>query len=61
VLAAVARDSADAFATIDGTFCAARTPNVRLRSAIAAANETLRVRLRALEHPGLYRLPLEAR
>ena len=60
-LAAIEHESADAFAAIDRTFRAARTPRVGVRSALAAANETLRVRLRAFEHPGLYRAPLEAR
>jgi hypothetical protein len=49
------------FATIDAGFRAKQTPAVRIAGGLRAVNETLRVRLRGLEHPGLYRAPMEAR
>jgi hypothetical protein len=57
----VRRENAAQFAALDAGFAARRTPAVRLRSALAAVNETLRIRLRYAEHPGLYRAPTVAR
>jgi hypothetical protein len=60
-VAEVRRDNAAEFAALDAGFAARRTLAIRLRSALAATNESLRVRLRRLEHPGLYRAATPAR
>jgi hypothetical protein len=49
------RVNAAEFAALDTGFEARRSLGARARAAVAAANETLRVHLRHLEHPGLYR------
>lgn len=60
-IADVLRENAAEFAALDAGFAAQqRSPAARLRSAFAAANEAMRVRLRHLEHPGLYRAPTVA-
>jgi hypothetical protein len=49
------------FAAVEAGFRERRGPAERARAALRGANETLRVQLRRLEHPGLYRGPSEAR
>jgi len=49
------------FAALDAGFRARRGVSVQLASALRALNETLRVELRRVEHPGLYRAPSSAR
>jgi hypothetical protein len=61
VLAELEAENRELFAALDAAFAARRTPAVRRRAALAGLVETLRVRLRALQHPGLYRGPLSAR
>jgi hypothetical protein len=61
LVARIQRENAAAFAALDAGFAARRSGAVRLRSALQGANETLRVALRRLEHPGLYRAPTVAR
>jgi hypothetical protein len=60
-VARIEQEDAAEFALLDAGFEARRPPSVRAAGALRALNETLRVRLRALEHPGLYRAPLVAR
>lgn len=60
-VAEMRRENAADFAALDAGFAARqRSPGARLRSAFASANEAMRVRLRHLEHPGLYRAPTVA-
>jgi hypothetical protein len=49
------------FAELEAGFAALRSPAMRLNGTLRGLNEALRVRLRGLEHPGLYRAPREAR
>jgi hypothetical protein len=60
-LASLAAAERETFARLDAGFRARRTPADRFRATAAALNETLRVRLRALERPGFYRGPTIAR
>jgi len=52
---------AGTFAALEAGFRARRGGPARLSAGLAALNEYLRVRLRLLEHPGLYRAPVVAR
>ncbi len=61
VLAEIGAENRELFEALDAAFAARRTPAVRRRAALSELNETLRVRLRSLQHPGLYRGPLSAR
>ena len=61
LIARLEAERAAAFAELDGGFAARRSPAVRLAGTLRGLNESLRVRLRGLEHPGLYRAPREAR
>ena len=61
ILAELESENRELFAELDAAFTARRTPAVRRRGALAELGETLRVRLRSLQHPGLYRGPLSAR
>ena len=61
ILAELESENRELFAELDAAFTARRTPAVRRRGALAEFGETLRVRLRSLQHPGLYRGPLSAR
>ncbi|MBD5635618.1 MAG: hypothetical protein IAI49_14170 [Candidatus Eremiobacteraeota bacterium] len=54
-LAALQREFAENFALIDAGFRARRTEADRAAATIRAINETIRVQLRRLERPGLYR------
>jgi hypothetical protein len=56
-VAALEQQRAAEFATIDAGFRAHRTLRMRIGSAARAVNETLRVELRRIEHPGLFRAP----
>ena len=60
-VAEISTANAAMFEAIDAGFRARRTALDGVRGAIAAANETLRVRLRTVEHPGLYRASTIAR
>jgi len=60
-VARVARENAAAFAALDAGFAARCTPGIRAATALQGLNERLRVALRGIEHPGLYRGPAEAR
>jgi hypothetical protein len=60
-LAALEAEFADDFARIDAGFRERRTPAVRFAAAVRGGNESLRVALRRLEHPGLYRAPSRGR
>jgi hypothetical protein len=55
LVARIERENATAFAALDAGFAARRSAGVRVRTALQGANEALRVALRRLEHPGLYR------
>jgi hypothetical protein len=55
------RRNAVEFAALDAAFRTRRSAAMRLGTGLQAANEYLRVRLRLIEHPGLYRAPLAAR
>jgi hypothetical protein len=59
-VAAIERQRAGEFEAIDGGFRARRNLNVRAASALRAFNEALRVQLRRVEHPGLFRAPARA-
>ena len=59
-IAAIERESRDAFATLDAGFRARRTAPAILRSSLQGLVEDLRVRARYVEHPGLYRAPMVA-
>jgi hypothetical protein len=61
VLDELETENRELFARLDAAFGALQTPAVRRRGALAEFGETLRVRLRSLQHPGLYRGPLSAR
>ena len=52
---------AASLAALDAAFVARRGPLVRLGGGLRAINETMRVQLRRLQHPGLYRGPSDAR
>jgi len=56
-LAALEQERAAEFAVIDAGFRAGRNLRVRTASALRAFNEALRVQLRRIEHPGLFRAP----
>jgi hypothetical protein len=60
-IAAVARENAAEFAALDAALAARRGPGIRARASLQSANEALRICLRRLEHPGLYRAPTVAR
>jgi hypothetical protein len=49
------------FAELEAGFAALRSPAMRLNATLRGLNEGLRVALRGLEHPGLYRAAREAR
>ena len=57
---AIRLEASDAFAKLDAGFRERRTALVRARTSAASLNELLRVRLRAIEHPLLFRAPVEA-
>ncbi len=61
VIAELEAENRELFAELDAAFAARRTPAVRRRAALCELVETLRVRLRSVQHPGLYRGPLSAR
>jgi hypothetical protein len=61
LLAELEAGQAAEFAALDAGFAALRTPAVRLGGTLRALNESLRVQLRRLEHPGLQRAAGEAR
>lgn len=61
VLATLEAENRELFAAIDAAFALRQTPAVRRRGALAGLVETARVRLRSVQHPGLYRGPLSAR
>ena len=61
LLAGIEAAHATQFAEIDAGFRSLRTPAARFAGTLRGLNESLRVRLRGLEHPGLYRAPIEAR
>jgi len=54
-LAAMEAEFAADFAAIDSEFVRRRTPRMRAASQVRRLNESLRVQLRRLEHPGFYR------
>ncbi len=61
-IARLEREFVDEFAELDAAFARAQTPiGVRVRTALTAVNEDLRMRLRFLQRPGFYRLPVRAR
>jgi hypothetical protein len=60
-LAELEAEFADDFARIDAGFRERRTMAMRAAAALRGANESLRVALRRLEHPGLYRAPSRGR
>jgi hypothetical protein len=60
-IARAEREFAPFLTAVDEGIARRRTPADRLRSTAAELNESLRVNLRALEHPGLYRAPRDAR
>ena len=60
-IAALEREFDADFAAIDAGFRAGRSPLARARTTLRGANETLRVALRRVEHPGLYRAATRAR
>jgi hypothetical protein len=60
-LAALERECASDFATIEAGFRARRTAAMRAAAGLRALNETLRVQLRRIERPGLYRERTHAR
>jgi hypothetical protein len=60
-LAALEVEFAGDFARIDAGFREGRTPAMRVAAAVRGTNESLRVALRRLEHPGLYRAPSRGR
>ena len=49
------------FAELEAGFAALRSPAMRFNATLRGLNEGLRVALRGLEHPGLYRAAREAR
>ncbi len=55
LVARIEAENAPAFATLDAGLAARRTLGVRLSTNLQGLNEELRVALRRLEHPGLYR------
>jgi hypothetical protein len=61
VLEGIAARHAAAFAELDAGFRARRSPAIRAAGSLRALNETLRVQLRRLQHPGLSPWPSEAR
>jgi len=60
-LASLEHENALAAGTLDAAFRARRSPDVVLRTTLQAVNESLRVHLRHIEHPLLYRGPMVAR
>jgi hypothetical protein len=60
VVARIERENAAPFALLDAGFAARRTLAVRARATVTGLNERLRVALRGLEHPGLFRAPTVA-
>jgi hypothetical protein len=60
-LAALEREFAPTFALIDAGFRARRTLLLRASASLRAANESLRVGLRRIEHPGTFRAATRAR
>jgi hypothetical protein len=54
-VAAIRQERAAEFATIDAGFRARRNLGIRMASSARGVNEALRVQLRRIEHPGLYR------
>ncbi len=60
-LAEIATDHAVEFALVDAGFVARRTFAMRAAAGVRGANETLRVALRRVERPGLYRETTHAR
>jgi hypothetical protein len=60
-LAALEREFATSFALIDAGFRARRTPPLRAYARFRAVNESLRVGLRRIEHPGMFRAATRAR
>jgi hypothetical protein len=60
-LARLANESAATFADIDAGFRARRGAAARSAAAVRGSVENVRVQLRRLEHPGLYRAPSAAR
>ena len=55
------RRNATEFASLDAGFRARRTPGMRVRAGFQSLNESVRVRLRLAQQPGLYRAPIVAR
>ncbi len=60
-IAALAAEFANEFSPIEAGFSARRTAAMRAAAAVRGANEALRVTLRRVEHPLLYRAPTRAR
>ncbi|MBD5655389.1 MAG: hypothetical protein IAI50_09420 [Candidatus Eremiobacteraeota bacterium] len=59
---AALQDAARAeFAAIDAGFERARTPSRRIAAALSATADTVRIELRRVQHPALYRAPTRAR
>ena len=60
-LSALEREFSSDFARIDAGFREHRTLAMRVAATLRGGNESLRVALRRLEHPGLYRAPSRGR
>jgi hypothetical protein len=54
-VSALERRFAVEFAALDRGFRERRSPSVRAAAGLRRLNESLRVQLRRLEHPGIYR------